>query len=156
MRKTLIQETPTDASTEAGLWLDLETLASVEVASEVPGYPIESVFAGQAGAGWRAAETGKQVIRLIFDQPHDIRRIQLRFSETDIERTQEFVLEWAPPGGPQRDIVRQQWNFSPNGATSEVEDYHVDLDGVAVLQLTINPDITHGRAAASLSQWLVA
>jgi len=156
MRKTLIQESLPEATTEPGQWLDLETLASVEVTSESPGYPVESVFAGGADAGWRAAEAGKQVIRLVFDQPHDIHRIQLRFSETGVERTQEFVLEWAPPGGPMREIVRQQWNFNPSGATAEIEDYHVDLNGVSVLQLTINPDITHGQVPASLSQWRVA
>jgi|SRR5271165_494489 len=156
MRKTLIQETLPDASTEPGQWLDLETLASVEVTSESPDYPIESVFAAQTGEGWRASEAGKQVIRLIFDEPHDVHRIQLQFSETDVERTQEFVLEWAPPGGPMREIVRQHWNFSPYGAKSEIEDYRVDLNGVSVLQLTINPEITHGRASASLSQWRVA
>jgi hypothetical protein len=155
MRKTLIQETLPDAPTDLAQWLDLETLASVEVTSESPDYPVESAFSAQLGAGWRAAETGKQVIRLIFDQPHDVHRIELRFSETDVERTQEFVLESAPPGGPMREIVRQQWSFSPEGATSEVEDYRVDLNGVSVLQLTINPDITHGRVPASLSHWRV-
>ncbi len=156
MRKTLIIDSQPDASTEPGQWLDLNNLASVEVTSESPDHPVESVFAAQAGGGWRAAEGGKQVIRLIFDQPHDVHRIQLRFSEAGVERTQEFVLEWAPPGGPMREIVRQQWNFSPRGATSEVEDYHVDLNGVSVLQLTINPDITHAVAPASLSHWRVA
>ena len=68
----------------------------------------------------------------------------------------EFVLEWAPPGGPLREIVRQQWNFNPEGANSEVEDYHVDLKSLSVLQLTINPDITHALAPASLSHWRVA
>ena len=155
MRKTLIKESLQDSSTEPGQWLDVENLASVEVTSESPDYPVESAFAAEAGAGWRAAEAGQQVIRLVFDQPQDIRRIQLRFSEANVERTHEFVLEWAPSGGLTREIVRQQWNFSPDGAKAEVEDYHVDLNGVSVLQLTINPDITHGRALANLSQWHV-
>jgi uncharacterized protein (DUF736 family) len=156
MRKTLIKESVQDSSTEPGQWLDVENLASVEVTSESPGYPVESAFSAQIGAGWRAAEAGPQVIRLVFNQPQDIRRIQLRFSETDMERTQEFVLGWAPPGGLMREIIRQQWNFSPEGAKSEMEDYQVDLNGASVLQITINPDITHGRAPASLSQWRVA
>ncbi|MGA7408892.1 MAG: hypothetical protein WBW33_00310 [Bryobacteraceae bacterium] len=156
MRKTLIKESPADATAEPGQWLDLEGLASVEVTSESPGYPIESVFGAQTDAGWRAVEAGKQVIRLIFDEPRDVRRIQLRFCEADVERTQEFVLEWAPPGGPLREIVRQQWNFSPDGANSEIEDYNVNLSGASVLQLTINPDIAHDRASASLSHWRLA
>ncbi len=156
MRKTLIKESPTDTPADPGPWLNVESLASVEVTSESPGYPVESVFAPEPGAGWHADAAGKQVIRLVFDQLQNVHRIQLRFSETAAERTQEFVLEWAPAGGPLREIVRQQWNFSPVGATAEIEDYHVDLNGVSVLQLTINPDITHGRAAASLSQWRIA
>ena len=156
MRKTLILESPVDSSNDLGNWLDLENVASVEVTSESPAHPIESVFAREACAGWRANEAGKQLVRLIFDQPQSLRRIQLRFSETSVERTQEFTLHWAPVGGQLREIVRQQWNFSPDGPTAEVEDYHVDLDGVSQLQLTLNPDITYGRATASLSQWRIA
>ena len=156
MRKRLIEKNLPDDSTEAGAWLDLQGLASVEVTSEQADFPIESVFGGEQGAGWRASAAGEQVIRLIFDEPQNVRRIEVRFSETDVERTQEFLLQWAPRGGAMKEIVRQQWNFSPDGAKSEVEDYQVDLNGVSVLQLTINPDITHGHAPASLSQWRVA
>jgi outer membrane receptor protein involved in Fe transport len=42
-------------------------------------------------------------------------------------------------GGPEKEIVRQQWNFSPAGSTTEIEDYAVDLDGVSVLELAIQP-----------------
>jgi outer membrane receptor protein involved in Fe transport len=42
-------------------------------------------------------------------------------------------------GGPEKKIVRQQWNFSPAGSTTEIEDYAVDLDGVSVLELAIQP-----------------
>ena len=40
-----------------------------------------------------------------------------------------------------REIVRQQWNFSPQGSTSEIEDYGVGLPGVSALELTITPDL---------------
>jgi hypothetical protein len=49
-----------------------------------------------------------------------------------------------------RDIVRQQWNFSPARSVREVEEYQVDLLGVTVLELVIVPDITGGAARASL------
>jgi hypothetical protein len=42
--------------------------------------------------GWRAAEFGAQIIRLIFDEPQRLERISLVFEETETERTQEFVL----------------------------------------------------------------
>jgi len=62
------------------------------------------------------------------------------------------VLRWSPDGDTFDDIVRQQWNFSPQGATSEVEDVRVDLGGVTVLELAITPDIGGGDAPASLAR----
>jgi hypothetical protein len=49
-----------------------------------------------------------------------------------------------------REIVRQQWNFSPPNTTREHEKYHVELSDVAVLELVIVPDISRGTACASL------
>ena len=59
-------------------WLDLAQIATVEVTSEDPRYPIESVFTN-GDPGWRAGQTGQQQIRLIFDEPVSVRHIQLRF-----------------------------------------------------------------------------
>ena len=137
-------------------WLALEQIAKVEVTSEDPNFPIESALVSGKGPGWRAAEKGKQLIRIIFDKPRPLRRIRLEFSETEIERTQEFTLQWsAESGGPFSDIVRQQWSFSPHGSTSEVEDYQVDLDSVSVLELALRPDLTPGNAFATLAKWRV-
>jgi hypothetical protein len=52
--------------------------------------------------------------------------------------------------------LRQQYNFSPPGATCEREDYDVNLNGVTALELRIVPDISHGSARASLAQLRVA
>ena len=72
-------------------------------------------------------------------------------------RRQEFVLSWSPGGEqPYRELVRQQYNFSPPSVTSEVEDYVVDLDNVAALELVIIPDISGGHACASLVQLRLA
>jgi hypothetical protein len=113
-------------------------------------------LASGKGPGWRAADKGKQIIRIIFDKPRPLRRIKLEFSETEVERTHEFTLRWSPESrGPFRDIVRQQWSFSPNGSTREVEDYQVDLDSVSVLELALKPDLTPGNAFATLAKWCV-
>ncbi len=65
-------------------------------------------------------------------------------------RTQEFVLRSSSnPGGPFREFVRQQWNFSAPRSTREIEEYRVELSHVTVLELTIVPDIS-GAARASL------
>jgi hypothetical protein len=133
------------------------TLALVEVTSEDPDFPVESVFGSAPGIGWRAGAPGEQSIRLRFDEPVALRRIQLQFVETEHERTQEFTLRWAPGGAaPPREIVRQQWNFSPSGSTREEEDYHVNLDGVSLLELRIQPDQTHRTARATLAQFRLA
>ena len=86
-----------------------------------------------------------------------MRRIQLHFREPANERLQEFTVRWsAADGGQAKEIVRQQWNFSPGGSTSEIEDYEVDLDGVSTLELIIRPDLTHNQALATLAKWRVA
>lgn len=73
------------------------------------------------------------------------------FEENEIARTQEFVLRWSPDGGSTtKEIVRQQWNFSPPESIREVEEYRAELAGVTVIELVINPDIGGGPARASL------
>jgi hypothetical protein len=137
-------------------WLDIESLARVEVSSEESGRPVEDALVGTGGPGWRAAAPGAQAIRLIFDQPQRVRRIALVFDDEAGARTQEFVLRWSPDGRSFRDIVRQQWNFSPGGASREIEDYRVDLAGVAAVELEIVPDVSGGAARASLAHWRLA
>ena len=81
----------------------------------------------------------------------------MNFFEPGTERTHEYVLRWSPDSGQSfREIVRQQWNFSPQGTTSETEDYHVELPAVTVLELSIIPDISGGIAFASLAQLRLA
>ena len=151
MRKRLITAIQENIRTRSVDWLDVERAALVEVTSEDNDHPVESAFVSGDALGWRAAVPGTQTIRLIFDQPQKLRAILLVFEENDIPRTQEFVLRWSPDGGSSfREIVRQQWNFSPGVATREVEEYQLDLSGVTVLELMINPHIGGGVARASL------
>ena len=157
MRKRIIGYGPREVSAAEPGWLDLERLAQVEITSEDANYPIDSALIPGTGSGWRAAQSGEQTIRLLFDEPQRLRRIHLVFSEGDLERTQEFVLRWSSDGGQSyREIVRQQYNFSPPDVTREAEDYDVDLDGVTALELKIVPDISRGSARASLAQLRVA
>jgi len=153
MRKHIIGHGPRDVSAAEQGWLDLERLAQVEITSEDGDYPIESALIPGTGVGWRAAQPGEQTIRLLFDEPLRLRRIHLLFQEDEQERTQEFVLRWSPDGGQSyREILRQQFNFSPPEAAREVEDYGVDLDRVTALELKIVPDISGGSARASLAK----
>ena len=123
----------------------------VEITSEEKDYPVESAFASGEAQGWRAAEAGTQTIRLVFDQPQSLKRISVVFEEKEIGRTQEFVLRWSADGGNSfREIVRQQWNFSPPETIREVEEYQVELASVTVLELIIVPNVSGGSARASL------
>jgi hypothetical protein len=54
---------------------------------------------------------------------------------------------------PLFEIVRQQWSFSPQGSTSEIEDYQVNLGSVSILELAIKPDLTPDNAFATLATW---
>lgn len=157
MRKRIIGQPQQQPVSLEGDWLDVQELAEIELTSEDTAHPIESALLPGQGGGWRAGEPGKQTIRLLFSQPQQLRRIQLNFVEPGTARTQEYVLRWSPDGGQSfREIVRQQWNFSPQGATSETEDHLVELPPVTVLELSIIPDIGGGNAFASLAQMRLA
>jgi hypothetical protein len=151
MRKRLITPTPESVRTRSKNWLDVERLAVVEVTSEDNDSPVESAFVSGNGRGWRAAAPGSQTIRLVFDHPQRLSCISLVFEENETARTQEFVLRWSPDGGSSvKEIVRQQWNFSPPESVREVEEYQVQLSGVTQLELIINPNVGGGVARASL------
>lgn len=157
MRKRLIEGQPPMATHAKQPWLPVEDLAEVEFSSEDAAHPVELAFLPSAKHGWRAAGPGAQTIRLVFSQPQSIRLIHLSFIEDLVGRTQEYVLRWSPDHGKSyRDIVRQQWHFSPSGATVEREDHHVDLAQVTMLELSIIPDISGGNALATLEQWRIA
>jgi hypothetical protein len=150
MRKRIVTPTPATAHTRED-WLDLERAATVEVTSEDKDFPIESSLSIEPRQGWRAAQPGAQTIRLVFDEPQELKRISLAFEENEMTRTQEFVLRASSkPGGPFREIVRQQWNFSPPTSTREIEEYSVELSDVGLLELTIVPDISGRAVRASL------
>jgi hypothetical protein len=156
MQKRLV-DAPRQSSITEENWLDLAAMAQVELTSEDPARPIEGALLPNGESGWRAAEPGSQSIRLLFHQPQRLRRILLRFDEPHAERTQEFALRWSPDGGrSSREIVRQQYTFSPGSSTSEVEDLNVDLPSATELELTIIPDQGRGQAYASLSEWRLA
>ena len=157
VRKRIVTPTPTIVTTAEEGWLDPEHVATVEVTSEDKDFPIESALSLEPRLGWRAAQPGTQTIRLVFDEPQELKRISVVFEENEMVRTQEFVLRASPkPGGPFREIVRQQWNFSPPTSAREAEDYRVELSEIVTLELTIRPNISGGAACASLKSLRVS
>jgi hypothetical protein len=157
VRKSQITRIPQNAPLRDRAWMDVDRIASVEVTSEESDYPIESALLLEGKRGWRAATPGAQIIRLIFDEPQKLRRILLVFEDTENTRTQEFVLRWSPDiESSFRQIVRQQWNFSPPDSVRETEDYAVEISEVKVLELMIVPDKSGGEVRASLASLRLA
>jgi hypothetical protein len=157
MRKRIVSHDVQEVSPTDQHWLDVGRLAQVEITSEDAAHPFESALLPDTGPGWQAASPGEQMIRLLFDAPMRLNRIRLVFDEEQHARAQEFALRWLPDGEQSyRQLVRQQYNFSPPGTTREVEDYTVNLDRVTALELSIVPDISGGEARASLARLQLA
>jgi hypothetical protein len=158
MRKRIVEHgTQGTPSGEQREWLDLEPLIQIEVTSEDPAHPIQSALVHAGTQGWRADGPGEQTIRLLFDEPAQLRGVRLVFSDELQNRTQEFVLRWSADGGHMyQEIVRQQYTFRPPGTVREIEEYAVDLGGVTTLELRIVPDIGGGDAVASLERMRLA
>ncbi len=159
MRKIMINQAAENSPYSDLNFLDLEHLAQVEFTSECTEHPVESalLLTEDPGAGWQAASAGEQTIRLVFDQPRTIEHIFLMFDEQQQSRTQEFVLLWLMDNeDAYREILRQQYHFSPPGTTREIEHYEVRLNQLKVLELRIIPDISGGEACAGLKQLRLA
>jgi hypothetical protein len=136
-------------------WQGVHEALEVELTSEAPEWPIEPALLGPGTRGWRADGPGPQTITLIWPAPIAIRRIRLVFEEHAQSRTQEFVLRATTSDG-EREIVRQQFTFSPPGTSTEIEEYATDLDAVTRLELVVVPATDGGPAVATLQEWRIA
>ena len=76
------------------------------------------------------------------------------FREDDPGLAQEFLLPWSPDeGGPYREVVRQQYTFSPRAGPARSK---ITASKSRVLELRITPDANGGGARASLAQLRLA
>ncbi len=139
MRKVLQHSSMLSSPTPGTDWIDLLSLATGELSSEDPAFPIENALKPGETRGFRAGMPGLQSIRLTFDHPRPIRKIRLEFQEETTSRSQEFALTVTHADGSRREIIRQQWSFSPGGSITEVEEYLVHLDNVLSLEVTVDP-----------------
>jgi hypothetical protein len=159
VRKSIVSPSAAANAPIKDLWRDLERIARVEISSENPQFPIEHALGKAETTGWRAAGPGPQLIRMHFDEPLNIKRLLLHFVERGAERSQEFAV-YSGSGTELKEVVRQQWTFSPQGSTEEIEDLAVNLSGVTTLELRIDPDRSHdpkqSKAYASLQSLKLA
>lgn len=130
-------------------------IATVLVTSEAEDHPIDNAFDGRRGPGgsrWIAAGPGPQRVILAFDRPQTIRKIRMEVEEPEVSRTQEVEVSVSRDGGhTYRDLVRQEFNFSPPGTTFEREEWSVAAEGVTHLRLSIKPDKAGRPCRATLT-----
>jgi hypothetical protein len=156
MQKRIIGDSRSDTARLAEDCLNLAELADVEVSSEDSRHPIEAALLPGFSQGWRAGNPGKQTIRLLFNQAQPVKSIQLDFLEAEIARTQEYTVRMSSDNGRSFvEIVRQQWNFNPDGGTAESEQHIIDLPAVSIIELNITPDISDSSVFASLEKMRV-
>jgi hypothetical protein len=124
--------------------MDIAAIATVLVSSEDPRHPIDYAFDGQRGPGasrWIAAQSGEQTLILAFDAPQTVRKILVEVEEREISRTQELSISISQDEGQTyRELIRQEYNFSPPGTTLEHEEWSIKADAISHLQVRIKPD----------------
>jgi|SRR5689334_4745345 hypothetical protein len=97
------------------------------------------------------------MIDVRFHQPTTVRRLRVITTEAEQSRTQEMTI-WVSlhRGERHQEVLRQQFNFSPDGATEQVEEYALELDDVSSVQVKIVPSIDGRPATAHVSEVHVA
>jgi hypothetical protein len=145
----------TAAAGRAAGEIDIARCATIAYSSEDPAHPVETLLDGEAGPGgtrWISArsDTTEHIV-VEFEQPRAISRLVYEVEETMRERTQEVRVEASDDGGrTYRQILVQEYNFSPRGATFQREDQRFDLRQVTHLRLTIVPNKS-GSGPATLT-----
>ena len=135
--------------------IDIAGCATVSYSSEDPAHPVEHLLDGRSGPGatrWMSTrpDTTERIV-VEFDQPQTISRLVYEVDEATRERTQEVRVDVSEDGGrTYRQILVQEYSFSPRGATYQREEQRFDLAGVTHLRLMIVPN-KNGSGTASLT-----
>ena len=131
-------------------WLDLDRAASVEVTSEDKEYPVECALVADETRGWRAADSGTQTIRLIFDEHKDSHA-----SRSSSRKPRLSVPKSSSCDGLGMAGARFETSCASSGISARLIPYvrsrniRLNSPNVTVLELVIVPDISRGSARAS-------
>lgn len=143
LRKQIVLRRSSESVSREGE-ISIPDVATVQVTSEEADHPIDNAFdqyRGPGGSRWIAAGPGEQTVTLLFDSPQTIRQIGLEVEELVVSRTQEVAVSASSDGGQTyREIVRQEFNFSPPGTSFERELWSTSAGAVTHLRLEIKPD----------------
>jgi F5/8 type C domain len=135
--------------------IDIAGCAMIAYSSEDPAHPVENLFDGHSGPGatrWMSArpDTVEHIV-VEFDQPQTISRLVYEVEEATTERTQELRVEVSEEGGrTYRQILVQEYTFSPRGATFQREEQRFNLRQVTHFRFTIVPN-KNGSGTATLT-----
>jgi hypothetical protein len=144
LRKRPLEAEAATSGRDAGE-IDIAGHATIAYSSEDPAHPVEHILDGRSGPGatrWMSArpDTTEHIV-IEFDRPRSISRILYEVEETMQQRTQEVRVEVSEDGGQSyRQILVQEYNFSPRGATYQREEQRFNLPQVTHLRLTIVPN----------------
>jgi hypothetical protein len=143
LRKQIVPKHSEESASLEG-YIPIPAVATVQVTSEETDHPIDNAFdhnGGPGGSRWIAGEAGEQTVTLLFDSPQTIRRIGVEVRELAVSRTQELCVSVSSDGGrTYRELVRQEFNFSPPGTTFEREVWSTSVELVTHLRVDIKPD----------------
>jgi hypothetical protein len=158
LRKLIIKANPVTPDSNTGE-IDIAAVATVLVTSEAPDHPIDLAFddhRGPGGTRWISGEPGEQMVTLAFDAPQTINQIHLEVEEPEVARTQELQLALSCDGGrTYRELLRQEFNFSPPRTTFEQETWTVVAERVTHLRLVIKPDKGGKPCRATLTSFVL-
>ena len=141
--------------------IDIAGCATIAYSSEDPAHPVEHMLDGRCGPGatrWISArpDTVEHIV-VEFDRPQAISRLVYEVEEATRERTQEVRVEVSEDDGRSyRQILVQEYNFSPGGATYQQEEQRFNLLQVTHLRFTIVPNKSGSGTATLTALWLFA
>jgi hypothetical protein len=154
MVRKYVQARPSEAPPKAAE-IPIPFIGTIFVSSEEINHPIDHVFdnnRGRAATRWIAGQPGEQGIIVAFDTPQDINQVHLEIEEHKISRTQELQLSLSTDWGvTYRELLRQEYNFSPPSTTLEQEDWTIPGQQVTHLRLWIKPDKSGKDCRASVT-----
>jgi len=154
IRKRLMNERSLTSPNGPGE-IDIAGHATLAYSSEDPDHPLEHLIDRRRGRGatrWASArQNSTEHIVLEFDHAQPISRLVYEVEECEQARTQEIRVEVSTDHGrTYRQVLVQEYTFSPEGATFQHEDLRLDLPEITHLSLTIVPN-KGGSGVASLT-----
>ncbi len=154
LRKRQLEPTmATNARAEGDI--DIGNCATIIYSSESPAHPVEHLLDSHHGPGatrWLSARSDvTEQIVLEFDKPQTISLLVYEVEERTRERTQEVRLEVSEDAGQTfRQVLVQEYTFSPAGATYQREEQRLNLHQISHLRLMIVPNKS-GSGTATLT-----